>query len=314
MITDIKEVITHSGTVHADEGGACAILQLLYPDLTITRTRDLSILKRGALDPHCLVLDVGGQLKPEQGLFDHHQAEGAGFRRWSETGTGEWPYATAGLIWLHYGKTLLQKLHPELGLDDVAEVFAYLDEAMIKYLDATDCGVFLKTAGPTISGIVASLNPAWHEGEDEASAFDLILTLLKVLITSYIKRYVGKIKARDRVRKAEPALDGRVLVLSSCVPWAEVVAKEMPDVLFVAYPASGKWQVQCANNDARQLRIQFPAAWGGLSNQELAETSGVKDAVFCHRARHLAGANTLAGVLQLASQTMTQSSGLLNAA
>ena len=66
-----RSIGTHNGRFHADELTACALL-IMY-DLAdkdkIARTREPEVLDRCEY-----VLDVGGAYKPEEKLFDHHQA------------------------------------------------------------------------------------------------------------------------------------------------------------------------------------------------------------------------------------------------
>jgi uncharacterized UPF0160 family protein len=68
----IKKIITHNGQFHADEIFACALLQHVFGEIPIVRTRDLTIDDMN--DPEIWVVDVGQVYNPELGLFDHHQS------------------------------------------------------------------------------------------------------------------------------------------------------------------------------------------------------------------------------------------------
>ena len=48
-------------------------------------------------------------------------------------------------------------------------------------------------------------------------------------------------------------------------------------------------------------RKPFPTAWRGLNGQELSETSGVDNAVFCHKGGFFAVAKTKEDALKMAN-------------
>lgn len=66
----ISKIITHSGQFHADEIFACALLQILFGEIPIERTRDISVEDMD--DPSVWIIDVGQTYNPKLGLFDHH--------------------------------------------------------------------------------------------------------------------------------------------------------------------------------------------------------------------------------------------------
>lgn len=301
-------IVTHDRVFHADEIIATAVLRIVFPDAKIIRTREPAQLHALAGKPDTYLLDVGGQFNSEKGLYDHHQPQGAGYRN---EAAKEWPYATAGLVWRDFGSRAVGVLHPDLAPASRDEIVSYLDDALIRYLDAVDCGVRLKTAGPTLSALIASFNTTWYEKE-EGDSFQLVLHLAQVILTNFIRRYAGKIMGRDKVREARPELDGSVLVLDTCLPWSGVVAEEMPEVLFVAYPVmderqsaySVQWQLRAAVNTDSTLRMYLPQTWAGRDGGELVAVSGVQDAIFCHRSRHLAGAHSKQGILTMAEKAI----------
>jgi len=302
------KLITHDRVVHADDTFAAAILRIAYGQVVVQRTRDPDILQAAAGAPDTFLLDVGGRYDPARRLFDHHQPEGAGFR---DEARSEWPYATAGLVWKFYGAQAVRKLHPTLDDAGVAEIVQHIDDTVLKYIDAVDCGVRLKTSGPTLSGLIASFNTAWFEREEDV--FPLVLELAQAILVNFIKRYAGKVLARDKVRYAEQRLDGQILVLDACIPWTNIVAEELLDVKFVVYPVgdteSGvtqQWQLHAAVHSDKSPRIRLPQRWGGLERHALARVCGEREAVFCHRSRHLAGALSLEGALYMAEAAIRE--------
>jgi uncharacterized UPF0160 family protein len=47
------------------------------------------------------------------------------------------------------------------------------------------------------------------------------------------------------------------------------------------------------------IRKNFPAAWAGLRDEELAKVSGVADAQFCHRALFTIAAKSKEGAIKM---------------
>ena len=298
------KIITHDRIVHADDTFAAAMLRLVFGAVNVQRTRDPDVLRTAAGTPGTYLLDIGGRYDPAQGLFDHHQPEGAGFR---DTYAREWPYATAGLVWKEFGARVVRQLHPALDDRSVQEVVDYIDDTLLKFIDAVDCGVRLKNAGPSVSALIASFNRNWFETDEDV--FPLVMDLAQVLLVNFINRYAGKVLARDQVRQARQAFDGQVLVLDACIPWTSIVAEEMPQVLLVVYPVGdsavdGQWHLRTAMHETSMHRIQLPHYWGGLERQALTRVCGEPDAVFCHRSRHLAGARSLDAALRMAQTAL----------
>ena len=127
-------IVTHSGKFHADDAWAVAVLNVLYPDAAIVRTRDQAII-----DTADFAVDVGGVYDPAAGRFDHHQK---GFEVARQTGV---PYASAGLVWREYGARCVSALalsHTgQVLAEDKAREIAYgIDADVVQYLDLSDVG------------------------------------------------------------------------------------------------------------------------------------------------------------------------------
>jgi uncharacterized UPF0160 family protein len=297
------KVITHDRIAHADDVTAAAILRMAFGNVEVVRTRDPAILRAEAGREGTFFVDVGGQYDPQRRLFDHHQPAGAGMR---DAAAGEWPYASAGLVWKEYGEQAVRAVLKSLNVsaDDagVTEIAQYIDDAVLRYIDAVDCGVRVRTAGVSLSALIASFNTTWFE--KEAETFPLVMELAQVVLTNFIKKFAGKVIARDAVREAPRLLGGQVLLLETSMPWATVVAEEMPDVMMVLYPVNAghadQWQLRVAQNVDITNRMRFPEAWAGLESSMLDAASGLSDTVFCHRSRHLAGAATKPAALAMA--------------
>lgn len=286
-------IATHNGVFHADDLLAVALLLRQHPDAEVVRTRDPEVIE--AAD---YVVDVGGKYDAATSRFDHHQRGGAGTR---ENGV---PYSSFGLVWRHYGAE-----HPD--------VHRLVDESLAQPIDAADSGfdIYKETLDGvhphTSSHLLASLNPGWNEENEESDfdgAFMRALRVASVILGREIARAKGLVEAEEVVRKAiSDAEDPRVVVLSRFAPWQNTVVTEAPEALFVIFQApTGDYRIQCVPDavDSFGKRKALPEAWAGLRGDELAEATGVSDAVFCHNGRFIAGAKSLEGVTEMARQAV----------
>jgi uncharacterized UPF0160 family protein len=79
-----------------------------------------------------------------------------------------------------------------------------------------------------------------------------------------------------------------------------------PEALFVVYPKSDGWGMQAVPREpgAFANRLDLPEAWAGRSGGDLAEVTGVPDAVFAHTARFYASAGSREGIMALAARAL----------
>lgn len=309
-------VITHNGVFHADDVFAVAAILLLHPQAEVFRTRDRQILERG-LDGD-IVVDVGGVYNLDVGMYDHHQRGGAGTR---DNGV---PYASFGLIWNHLGTSIVSSV---LGWDtetNCAEVAQAVDEVLVQPVDAADCGWvsevdstlqgfypgILRTPRYSISAAISAMNPSWQVDPNETRfdmAFSEAVEIAQSILKQEILRAEGQVLAVSMVKQAislSHVCDPRLVILPRFCPWLETVIEAAPEALFVAFPSEdGQWRLQCIPPSLGSFdkKHALPEAWGGLRDQELAEVTGVKDAVFCHIGRFIAGTKSSAGILQMAA-------------
>lgn len=287
----MKTVVTHDGKFHADDVCAVAVLSLaLDGQIEIIRTRNQELI-----DKSDYVVDIGGAFDPDVNKFDHHQEGGAGAR---ENGI---PYAAFGLVWKTYGEKLC-------GSFSVAKS---IDQEMVAPMDASDNGVDIEVPKfPNISsyGIDSAINAfvsTWKETDrDMNSVFSELVNFAKALIAREIIKERAKEEAYFFVEKAyTEATDKRIIVLDGPYP-SRGVLMSYPEPLFFIRPRpnDGKWSIETVRNDPRSFvnRKDLPEAWSGKKDGELAEITGVPDAIFCHRNLFLAVANSKEGAIQLA--------------
>jgi uncharacterized UPF0160 family protein len=294
------KVATHPGNFHADDVFAVAVLGLVHGPLELVRTRDEAA--QAAADVR---VDVGGRCDPATGDFDHHQKGGAGER---DNGIR---YASFGLVWRAYGEQLTGD----------AEGAASIDDRLVQGVDANDTGQTITRSlvegvrPMTVSGVIAAMNPAWDESltpEQEDARFAEAVAVATRIVQDELAGSAAFRRAHQLVHDAiGRADDPRIIELDRNMPWREAVVTTAPDALFVVYPKTDGWGMQAVPKalGAFDNRKDLPAAWAGLSGDELAAASGVDDAVFCHAARFYASAQSREGINALAAQALATDEG-----
>jgi uncharacterized UPF0160 family protein len=310
----VLRVATHSGTFHADDAFAVAVLRLAHPDteVQVVRTRD-----RATQAAQDVRIDVGHRFDPAAGDFDHHQHGGAG-RRAGEDGV---PYASFGLVWAHHGPAIAAAALADGNggapvAADVAQLVEGVDRWLVAPIDANDVGVQLTAvredglAPYAVSAQIAALNPSWDEPSepaDEDAAFEQAVEIAELTLRRELARGAAGLRARARVHAAlERSADPRLLELEQDVPWVRIVVEQAPEVLFVLYPKRDGWGVRAVPARLGEFanRKDLPEAWAGLEGEALAAVTGVPDSVFCHQKRFLAVAGSHEGAVALARQAI----------
>jgi uncharacterized UPF0160 family protein len=286
-----KIIATHDGKFHADDVCAVAALALLIDGpIEVVRTRDPELINKADF-----VVDVGGIFDPKKQKFDHHQEGGAGER---ENGI---PYAAFGLVWKTYGEKLCGSTY----------VAQKIDEDMVALLDASDNGFgvffteFENVSMYGLDSIVNSFVSTWKEEDrDMDVAFAELVKFVKALLAREIMRVRAKGEAREFVEKAyEDAEDKRIIVLGGQYPARDFLSKYPEPLYFIRpRPSDGKWSVETVRDDSRSFtnRKDLPKEWSAKRDEELAEISGVPDAIFCHKNLFLVVADSLDGAIALA--------------
>ncbi len=281
----VKSVAVHDGFFHADDVFAVAMLKLIYSDLKVVRTRDIEEMR--GVD---MRVDVGRKYDFDSMDFDHHQVGGAGKR------DNRIPFASAGLIWKHFGLQLTNK-----------ESWEKIDEKMIQFIDADDEGVNIYSSTIvkpyTIANFIGSMNPIGdYSMEDSDKAFDGAVEIVRDLLKREIVKAERLVESREIVReKLKGNLDGYI-VIEENIPYNEVLVNESDLKYVVRYnPLVDTWSVIAIPKRLGEFgnRKDLPEAWGGLDGEELQKVTGVEDATFCHNKLFIAVAKSKEGALKL---------------
>lgn len=283
------KIITHSGGFHSDELFACATLSVLHNgDIEIVRSRDPEVWATGDY-----VLDVGGVYDPALMRFDHHQEGGAGAR---ENGI---PYSSFGLIWKHYGEKVAGSHYAAQNID----------EHLVQPIDAGDNGVeTFSVVGPAapylLQDVVSSFSPTWNEERTVEDGFFAALEIAKKILDRALVRArsneEGKRLAEEAYQRAE---DKRIIILDGRYPWHEAFSSHTEPLYAITPEREGiNWRVEAVRSDPHTFRNRkdLPEMWAGKRGQELADITGVPNAVFCHNKRFIAVAGSQDGAVALA--------------
>jgi uncharacterized UPF0160 family protein len=244
---------THGGKFHADDVFSTALLQILRPDIRITRGFTVPD------DFDGIVYDVGF------GMFDHHQEP-------RETRPNGVPYAAFGLLWRVLGPGLVGENQARL-----------IDENFIQPLDLND------NTGEqnSLCDAIGFFNPTWDSTEDQDACFFRAVAVAKQILEKQIESANAVNRADARVQEAYKNSRDGIVVLPCYLPWKNGLYRT--DSLFVVYPSQrGGWSAQCVpDRKTKKSKLPFPASWAGQTPEVIAQKSGIEGISFCHASRFL---------------------------
>lgn len=284
-------VVTHDGKFHSDDIFGVAVLQLRFgiENISLTRTREASLIEKADI-----VLDVGGVYDPARLRFDHHQ-NGAPVR------ADGIAYAAFGLLWKEYGEQIT-------GSKEIADK---IDRKLAQPVDAGDNGITLYDVNQhgvmpaEMYDLLESFMPPMGSGDNPDEAFMKAVTVAREYLERVIERArakeVLKVKAREVYEASE---DKTVLIFDA--PMKRDVLMEYKDVNVIVTPdeQKTKWSAVAvpAEEGTFASRVYFPQSWAGLRDEELAEVSGIADAIFCHKERFIFVAKSREGAVKAARE------------
>jgi len=302
MNNDTKKLITHNGSFHSDDIFACATLCLMLEKnnekYEIIRTRDEKIIKSAKAEDS-YVFDIGGIYDEKENRFDHHQIGGAG-KRVSSDGQVPVDYSSFGLVWKKFGKMLVDKI----------EAVKMIENRLVMPIDAFDNGLDLvenkyEVTPYYIQHFFLSMRPTWREENLNVDEMFLkCVEIAKIVLSREIIQVNDILLAEESVISIyKNTEDKKIIILDKNYPYEDTL-NNFPEPLFVIYQrdADNLWGVRAVRVNSKTFvnRKNLPKTWAGLRDEELANVSGVPDAVFCHRGLFLAVAKTKEGAIKLA--------------
>lgn len=282
--------ITHNGTMHADEIFATAFLELYLKNVKVFRTSNIDFHR---VANNAIIYDIG------RGEFDHHQPDA--LKR--DNGI---TYSSFGLLWKKYGGDfLIQKK-----IYNVEEVFNEFDKDFVEAIDAEDNGFFPKIEAnykvKTISGLFKIFNPSYKSHENESIQFQKAVEIAYKILEEELVYVEGKVLANKKTTELIDYLEPNIpyMILDEYLPYEEALltSEKAKSVLFVAFPSNrGGYAIKTVPKsiEDRTARLEFPEEWGGLTDSELEEVSGIKGLRFCHKGRFIVSCNDIEAVMQV---------------
>lgn len=308
--------ITHNGRRwHADDLMGCVIIAAFlepnHEDVVLLRTRDRDIIerKRG----HAVIFDVGYQYDPTYLSFDHHQSE----FQMRRTRLPYIKYASAGLLWLEYGREILKNNY-ECPEDLLEEVMDSVDRLCIEGIDMVDNGKHNYSYSTlTVSGLLAMGNPLWDEKDafsDERfvetanwARWILDRAIMICLSIARGRKLVGEL-LQDTDAETE------IMVFDQFIGgWESAIARspeESSNLKFVIYKDQKQnrtdkdmWTIEAIVDRSKPTgyRMLFPENWWGLNERHFKKETGIRDAAYINKVGTLATARSEEGAIQLAN-------------
>ena len=283
LVKDIKEAngITHNGTMHADEVFSTAFLSLYFGNFKVARVSEVP----ENISSNTIVYDIG------KGKFDHHQSDA----RIRDNGI---KYSSLGLLFEEYGINYLKKLK----LKNTKAIYNYFVKDFIEAIDAIDNGIFPEIKSiykiKTVSDIIKIFNPSYGSFDNEDEQFVKAVLLAETILTEELKNVVGKVEANKKVKTILNKTKGSILILDEYLPYEETVLNSLAGkkIKFAIYPSNrggfGIKTIPISTTD-KTSRVYFPKSWGGLTNSDLENETGVEGSLFCHANRFLVTASDL---------------------
>lgn len=287
------KVATHSGTFHADDVFAYAILRAAHAgQVELIRSRDSALL-----DTAQIVFDVGGSYDRAARRFDHHM------RDKPLRPNGE-PFSSAGLVWRDFGAAAVTHFIPHITAPLLERVVEMLDAGLIRDVDLMDNGAMTPVPGH-VSSLIETFNITFAENkDDETDSFHQAAALAAQILERVCSHAYAALLAEATVAQAAAsAEDPRIVVLDSRIPWEEAIFDlNLTQALYVIRPAGEAWTCSAVPPERGSFaqRHPLPDAWGGLRDNDLAALTGIEDATFCHPARFVCGARSRDGIIALA--------------
>jgi uncharacterized UPF0160 family protein len=287
------KIVTHDGTFHADELVAIALLKkFVVPNNTeVIRTRDELKLKEYLVDKSVFVIDVGREFNEKNKNFDHHH------RSFNEKWDDGVVLSSCGLVWRHIKRRGYLKKYNYKSIRN-------MEEKIIKRIDLHDNG-FGRWPLATMFSICNRENSTYED-------FNKALDMAKV--------YVENIFYQERVNEKNEVIfkndlkkyDGGEIFFSQISIkngfLLKKLANETKTLVFIhpsqEYDEDERWyakSIKRLDDDYDEISALVPQNFRGLSNKRLVEYSGVKGAIFVHRAGHMAVCKTKKAAIKMAN-------------
>lgn len=156
------KIVTHNGKFHTDEVFASAMINFIYPEIEIVRTRDEEIIKEAKMDIDSIVIDVGRLYDVDKNAYDHHQTS---FHKTYFGNPDGIPMSSCGLIWKHFSYDIIQKMLMSYFKIPLVNEFSELEIESDSELDSDEEGIinipkidYIKVSNKFYNEVVVSID------------------------------------------------------------------------------------------------------------------------------------------------------------
>lgn len=302
------KLITHDKTFHYDEVLGTAVLQLIYSDTEVIRTRSKDIIETGDI-----VYDVGGVYDSARHRYDHHQST------FNDTFSPKYniKLSSAGLIFKHFH----EKLFEIYGFTRKSPIFDFIVEKVYSEFflpaDANDNGydcIFGTIKARTVADVVRNYNKLSDDSTPEIEMERFMKALnfvsedlknyLNYIFTDYVVSYEDMY---ERVQKCE----GDILYVEKSVSSSLIydIEEDLKKGLkFVIVKTDRDYRIITFPKVRGKFEIKYPLKeeWRGLSGAELDQKSGMEGCVFVHASGFTGGHKTLEGAFEMCRRSLNE--------
>lgn len=288
-------LITHNGKFHPDDVFSTVLMSKIVSNPILYRA------PVGYIDNQkAIVYDVG------YGKFDHHTTD-AEYRPNSKL-----KYCSFGLLWRAYGHEFITK---NVETTNPEALFTSIEEKLIKQIDGIDNGIFPKIEAEykllDVDKIIDMYNPTWEEKGDTDTYFAKALDAAEIIFENVIRTENSRLKAAQIIEEKIKETKENILILDQFMPYREAIfdspnplAKEIKVIILPSNRGGYNIKPRTITKDNEELLVNFPKAYRGLHDDELAQKSGIKTARFVHLSGFLASTETLEDAIALAKQAI----------
>ena len=314
------KAVTHDGEPYADDILSAAVLTLANPNIHIIRSRESSVINEadiifdlgGVYNP-----DDGKFDHPQHNPCCRQDGRVYAISSllWKEYGKScienvltpsykddlffqKYFNQISGYIIHHLDQELFRTVDVDNANSGQYMLVDRIKEGSSLTVGAPSSSLFAHNFKPfTLTKYLKSLSKTWYqEEEDEDEWFFDASSVARDILEDLIENAFWYQKARrmtiNKVLEAQKGLYPNVLILDKLMPYkhfdAEEIIKDGADIQFVLYPTPAQkddtWRLVGVDTPgSTQVKVSFPAAWGGLTGPELEKQSNCKGAIFCDK-------------------------------
>lgn len=288
---------THKGYNHEDEQVGCAICELAGRTTSFQRVDDIE-----QCSPNGVIADIFRVYDPEKERYDHHQ-------EFLIRDNG-YPYASAGLLWKHYGKKAIKNvIKEELSQDWIDEIHEMVDQRFMIGVDAFDADSEYKIEGSCSAGKVSVMSTVkmvslFNEDDPNSDAQNEIFyqnkEMYKRLITKIVLDCYGQLKDKQLFYKIV-SIENNIAIVNQSIRWRTICYEHNKNndekIYFIIMPSlrpENKWTMFAMPVKPGSRKLIHP-----IENYEGFDG-------FVHNGKWIAASNDLESLRKLAEYSLTK--------